>query len=97
MPTFMEKPIIFSDHALERGLQVGMNERQLYDCFALTERIKFNDLDRLKKNFKSAGVRYYRSGSTVFVVRNYKNKMVVITVWDDVFLRNEGYKLTKWK
>lgn len=93
MPTFMEKPIIFSDHALERGLQVGMNERQLYDCFALTQRVKVPELEKLKKNFDSKGMRYYRSGGNVFIVRNFKDKMLVITVWDDVFLRNEGYKL----
>lgn len=95
MPTFMEKPIIFSDHALERGLQVGMTEEQLYSCFALAERIKYPELEHLSKHFNSVGMRYYRSGGNLFIVRNFKQKMLVITIWDDVFVRNEGYKLKK--
>lgn len=95
MPTFMEKPIIFSDHALERGLQVGMTEQDLFACFALAQRVKHTELEKLSVHYKSKGMRYYRSGGNLFVVRNYKEKMIVVTMWDEVFNRNENYKLQK--
>jgi hypothetical protein len=85
----MNKNVEFSHHALERGLQIGMSQEDL--AFCLREAHKATREE--KKAAKMHG-RVYRSGSTYFAARNYPEKIVIITVWDEMALRNEGYKLS---
>lgn len=94
MPSVQNKTIVFTDHAEERGLQIGLTLDQMYDCFSLANRIVGEEKTRLFKRNHGAHRRYYKSGSTIFVVRNEKEMMIVKTVWDDVFTRNENTKLS---
>ena len=81
----------FTQHALERAMQVGIKKEQLLEIFEHSIRLsgeKRTFYERFaggKNNY-----RYYRNGANVFVAIRFKGKLRIITVYDDVTQRNKG-------
>lgn len=88
----MDEAVVFTHHALERGVQIGLNEWQLRSILVRAKRLTPQEIEDRKLR-RGGNVRFYRSGSTVFTCGISNGKRIVITVFDDMITRNEGYRL----
>lgn len=81
---------IFTKHALQRIKDVGISFEDANMYIAYSKRIndpkRISYLSRFNKR-NNTNIRYYQYAANIFVVSFSRKIRIVITVYDDVFLR----------